>query len=153
VAGSGRGAERGGRWCRARQEADRRLAAIVESSDDAIISKDLHGTIKTWNKAAERIFGYLPEEIIGKPVTILIPEGKLDEEPAILNRIRQGLRIHHYETVRQRKDGTLVDISLSVSPIKNEAGRVVGASKIARDITRRKRAEAELRLRRTSLRA
>jgi PAS domain S-box-containing protein len=125
----------------------------VESSDDAIISKDLNGIIKTWNKAAERIFGYLPEEVIGKPITILIPEGKRDEEPAILNRIRQGLQIDHYETVRRRKDGTLVDISLTVFPIRDEAGRVVGASKIARDITRRKRAEAELRAARDQLAA
>jgi PAS domain S-box-containing protein len=133
------------------QEANRRLAAIVESSDDAIISKDLNGVIKTWNKSAERIFGYRPEEVIGKSVTILIPEGRLDEEPTILGRIRKGERTDHYETVRRRKDGTLVDISLTVSPIKDTTGRVVGASKIARDITVRKRAEAELHAAREEL--
>jgi PAS domain S-box-containing protein len=125
-------------------QADRRLAAIVESSDDAIISKDLNGIIQTWNKSAARIFGYTPEEAIGKSVTILIPEGRLDEEPVILSRIRAGERMDHYETVRRRKDGALVNISLTVSPIRDQEGRVVGASKIARDITARKRAEAEL---------
>jgi PAS domain S-box-containing protein len=136
---------------RGQQDANRRLAAIVESSDDAIISKDLNGIIKSWNKAAERIFGFSPQEVIGKSVTILIPEGRLDEEPAILGRIRKGERIDHYETVRRRKDGMLVDISLTVSPIKDATGRVVGASKIARDITVRKRAEAELRAAREEL--
>jgi PAS domain S-box-containing protein len=131
--------------------ADRTLAAIVESSDDAIISKDLDGIIQTWNKAAERIFGYTPEEATGKSVTMLIPEGRRDEEPVILSRIRAGERIDHYETVRRRKDGTLLNISLTVSPIKDQDGRVVGASKIARDITSRKRAQAELRAAREEL--
>jgi two-component system CheB/CheR fusion protein len=119
------------------EEASRRLAAIVESSGDAIISKDLNGIITSWNDGAERLFGYKPGEIIGKPVTTLIPAGRRDEEPGILERIRRGEPIEHYETVRQRKDGTLFNISLTVSPIKDEGGRVVGASKIARDISDR----------------
>ena len=117
-----------------------RLAAIVESSDDAIISKDLNGIITSWNEGAERVFGYAPLEVIGKSITILIPPDHLDEEPGILARIRQGERISHYETVRQTKDGKLLDISLSVSPLKDASGKVVGASKIARDITARKQA-------------
>jgi len=121
------------------------MAAIVESSDDAIISKDLNGIIATWNQGAERIFGYTPEEAIGKSVTMLLPPERYNEEPEILHRIRNGQRIDHYETTRRRKDGTLVDISLTISPIKDADGRVIGASKIARDITARKRADAELR--------
>jgi PAS domain S-box len=124
----------------------RRLAAIVESSDDAIISKDLHGIITSWNGGATRIFGYRPEEIVGLPVTVLIPPDRHDEEAGILNRIRRGNRIEHFETVRQRKDGTLVDVSLTVSPIKDEAGNIVGASKIARNIGRLKKVEEELRI-------
>lgn len=118
--------------------ASQRLVAIVENSDDAIISKDLNGIITSWNAGAERLFGYMAEEAIGEPIAMLIPPEHLAEEPAILERIRRGERIHHYETVRRRKDGTLVDISLSVSPIKGLDGRIVGASKIARDITERK---------------
>jgi PAS domain S-box-containing protein len=121
------------------------LAAIVECSDDAIISKNLDGIILTWNRGAERIFGYTAEEIIGKPVTVLMPPDRVDEEPGILMRLRRGERIDHYETVRQRKDGTLLDISLTVSPLRDRYGRIIGASKIARDITGRKRAEAKLR--------
>jgi PAS domain S-box-containing protein len=121
------------------------LAAIVESSDDAIISKDLRGIIQTWNRGAVRVFGYTAEEVIGKPVTILMPPDRLDEEPGILARIRRGEQIDHYETVRQRKDGSLIDISLTVSPIRDGHGRICGASKIARDITERKRAENALR--------
>ena len=127
------------------EEARARLAAIVETSDDAIISKTLDGVIQTWNAGAEQIFGYTPQEAIGQPVTMLIPSGHADEEPAILKRIRRGERIEHYETVRRRKDGSLLNISLSVSPVFDEGGRIVGASKIARDITQQKRAEAELR--------
>lgn len=123
-----------------------RLAAIVESSDDAIASKDLNGTIVTWNKGAERIFGHAAEEIIGKPISILIPSDRENEEPLILDRIRRGERIDHYDTVRRRKDGTLIHISLTVSPIKDETGRIIGASKIARDITERKRQEAFINL-------
>jgi len=121
------------------------LAAIVESSDDAIASKDLNGIVTSWNKGAERIFGYTAAEIIGRPIAILIPPDRQDEEPEILRRIRNGERIEHYETVRQRKDGRLIDISLTVSPMRDETGRVFGASKIARDITEQKLAEAKLR--------
>ena len=121
-----------------------RLAAIVESSDDAIISKDLNGVITSWNHGAEQLFGYRDSEIIGKPITLLIPPDRHDEEAVILARIRRGERIEHYETVRRRKDGNLLDISLSVSPIKDAEGRIIGASKIARDITRRKQIEAAL---------
>jgi len=124
----------------------RRLAAIVESSDDAIISKTLNGAIVTWNAGAARVFGYDAEEIIGRPVTLLIPPDRLGEEAAILARIRRGERIEHYETVRQRKDGGLIDISLTISPILDETGQVVGASKIARDITARKSAERKQEL-------
>src|SRR2546426_6355802 len=126
------------------QEPDR-LAAIVESSDDAIISKDLNGIIKTWNAGAELIFGFTAAEAIGQPITILIPPERQHEDRGILDRIRQGERIYHYETVRRRKDGTLLDISLTVSPLKNSEGRIVGISKIARDITERKKSESALR--------
>jgi PAS domain S-box-containing protein len=120
-------------------------AAIVESSEDSIISKDLNGIIQTWNQGAERLFGYRAEEVIGHPVTILIPPERLDEEPEILSRIRSGEKVDHYETVRRRKDGSLIDISLTVSPVRDAHGRIVGASKISRDITERKQAEARLR--------
>src|SRR5882757_9461541 len=119
-------------------EAAQRLAAIVESSDDAILAKDLNGTITSWNSGAERLFGYTADETIGKSVTMLIPPDRPNEEPAILARIRAGERIDHYETVRQRKDGSRIEISLSVSPIRGWDGRIVGASKIARDITERR---------------
>ena len=121
-----------------------RLAAIVESSDDAIVSKDLNGIINSWNKGAERVFGYSAEEAIGQPATLLIPLDRADEEPTILSKIRHGERVDHYETVRRRKDGSLIDISLTVSPIKNEAGEIVGGSKIARDISERKRGEKQI---------
>jgi PAS domain S-box-containing protein len=128
------------------EQLTRRLASIVESSDDAIVSKDLDGIIKTWNPGAERLFGYTAEEVIGKPITLLIPIDRHDEEPDILSRIRRGERIDHYETVRRRKDGSLVEISLTVSPIKNAEGTVVGASKTARDITERRRAQEQQNL-------
>ncbi|HXC35016.1 MAG TPA: PAS domain S-box protein, partial [Candidatus Acidoferrales bacterium] len=118
--------------------------ALVDSSDDAIVMKDLNGIIRSWNKGAERIFGYKPEEIIGKSVTELMPPELRKEEPEILARIRAGERIDHYETVRVCKDGRLADISLTVSPIIDGQGRIVGASKIARDITEKKRWEAEI---------
>jgi PAS domain S-box-containing protein len=121
------------------------LAAVVNSSDDAIVTKTLDGVITSWNPAAERMFGFTAKEAIGQPVTMLIPEDHLDEEPEILQRLRRGERIHHYETVRRRKDGTLFNVSLTVSPVKDGAGRVVGASKIARDITRQKQSETALR--------
>jgi PAS domain S-box-containing protein len=127
------------------ERATNRLAAVVESSDDAILSKDLNGIIATFNKGAERLFGYKAEEVIGKPVTILIPADRQHEEPEVLERIRRGDRVHQFETVRRRKDGTLLDISLSVSPLRDAQGRIIGASKIARDITHRKLAEAKLR--------
>ncbi len=117
------------------------LAAIVESSDDAIISKTLEGVITTWNQGAERIFGYTAEEAIGKPITLLIPANQIDEEPAILQKLRRGERIDHYETIRVRKDGTLLDVSLTVSPVKDPTATIIGASKISRDITQRKRME------------
>jgi PAS domain S-box-containing protein len=126
-------------------EATQRLATIVESSDDAIISKNLDGIIQTWNRGAERIFGYAAEEVIGKSVTILMPAERVDEEPGILARLRRGERIDHYQTVRRRKDGTLIDVSLTVSPVRDRAGRIIGASKIARDISDQKRTEAALR--------
>ena len=127
------------------EEERARFAAIVQSSDDAIISKDLNGVITSWNKSAERLFGYTAQEAVGKSVTLLIPPERIDEEPAILERIRRGQPIDHYETLRRRKDGTLIDVSLTVSPIVDSQGQVVGASKIARDITERKRAEEALR--------
>src|SRR5262245_7867702 len=117
------------------------FASIVESSEDAIVSKDITGIITTWNKGAERLFGYSSEEVVGKPVSILIPADRHVEERAILERIRRGERIENYETVRRRKDGSLVDVSLTISPVRNAEGNIVGASKIARDITRRRRAE------------
>jgi PAS domain S-box-containing protein len=138
----------------ARREAQHeraRLAAIVDSSDDAIISKDLDGRITSWNASAVRMFGYTAEEALGKPVTMLIPEDRHHEEDVILDRLRAGEAIKPYETVRRRKDGTLFDISLSVSPLVDEAGRIVGASKIARDITERKLAEQELQRSREAL--
>ena len=128
------------------ESAEQLLAAIVESSDDAILTKNLDGTITSWNKGAERLFGYSANETVGRPVTILIPADRLDEEPSILGRIRRGERIDHYETVRRRKDGSLVDISLTVSPVRNAAGEIVGASKIARDITDRRRAQRQQNL-------
>lgn len=118
-----------------------RLAAIVESSDDAIISKDLNGVITTWNKAAERMFGYVAAEAIGRPITILIPSDRHNEELEIVTRIHRGDRVDHFETIRKRKDGSLVNVSLSISPIADETGKFVGASKIARDITDQKRTE------------
>jgi PAS domain S-box-containing protein len=120
------------------------FAAIVESSEDAIISKDTNGIIQSWNKSAERLFGYTPAEIVGKSVLTLIPTERHSEEDEILGKIRRGERIEHFETVRQAKDGTLIDISLTVSPIKDNNGNVIGASKIVRDITEKKRAEALL---------
>ncbi len=120
------------------------LVAIVESSDDAIISKDLNGQITTWNQSAERLFGYAKNEVIGKPITILIPPERLHEETDILDRIRRGERIEHFETERRRKDGSLIDISLSISPVADESGRIIGASKIARDITEQKRREEQI---------
>ena len=123
------------------ERAAEHYAAIIKSSDDAILSKDLNGTIMTWNRGAELLFGYTAEEAVGRPVTMLIPMDRQDEEPYILERVRRGEKVDHYETIRQRKDGSLVDISLTVSPIKNGKGEIVAASKVARDITATKRAQ------------
>jgi PAS domain S-box-containing protein len=114
------------------------LAAIVASSDDAIISKDLEGVIQTWNRSAERIFGYTADEAIGRSIMIIIPDDRVEEEAEVLSRIRRGEFIEHFETIRQRKDGSQVEISLTVSPIKSSTGAIVGASKIARDISEQK---------------
>ena len=115
-----------------------RLAAIVEYSDDAIVSKNLDGIVQTWNKAAERLFGYTADEVIGRSITILIPKERLAEEDHVLSRIRAGQTVEHYETVRRAKDGRMIDVSLTVSPIRLRNGTVIGASKIARDITEQK---------------
>jgi two-component system, chemotaxis family, CheB/CheR fusion protein len=128
------------------EESARRLAAVVEFSDDAIITKDLDGVITSWNRGAERLFGYKAEETIGRPITILVPHDRLDEEREILGRIRRGEHVDHYETVRQCNDGSLLDISLTISPLKDAAGKIVGASKIARDITERRRAHERQKL-------
>jgi PAS domain S-box-containing protein len=125
-----------------RQDIESRLAAIVASSDDAIISKDLNGTILTWNQGAQRIFGYTAEEVVGKSIRIVIPPDRQSEEDEVLAKIRQGLLVDHFETVRQRKDGTLIDVSVTISPVRSAAGEVVGASKIARDITEQRRLRA-----------
>jgi PAS domain S-box-containing protein len=126
------------------EERSRWLASIVEFSDDAIVSTNLDGAITSWNRGAERIFGYFAEEVVGKSITILLPPDRSDEEPTILNRVRRGEHVDHYETARQRKDGSRIDISLTVSPIKNRSGEIIGASKISRDITERKRNEAQI---------
>ncbi|HEX3967447.1 MAG TPA: PAS domain S-box protein [Edaphobacter sp.] len=126
------------------QQASFRLAAIVESSDDAIVSKDLNGIVKSWNAGAERIFGYKPEEILGRPITLLIPHDLWGDETRILAKIRSGERIDHFQTVRLHKNGDLIDVSLTVSPIKDKRGGIIGAAKIARDITQQKKLEASL---------
>ena len=123
----------------------RHLAKVVESSDDAIISKDLNSIIKSWNPAAERIFGYTAAEAVGKSIRMIIPDELQNEEDVVLGRIRIGERVDHYETIRQRKDGTRIAVSLTVSPILDDAGNVVGASKIARDVTERQRLLTEAR--------
>jgi PAS domain S-box-containing protein len=127
------------------EEAQARLAAIVESSQDVIISKTLQGVIRTWNAAAERLFGYTAEEAIGRSITMIIPPDRLHEETEILSRISRGERVEHYETVRMAKDGRLIDISLMISPVRDAEGEIIGASKIARDITERKQADEALR--------
>ncbi|EEF58919.1 PAS domain S-box protein [Pedosphaera parvula] len=126
------------------QQSSQLLASIVESSDDAIISKDLNGIITSWNAGAQKLFGYTAAEAIGQPITIVFPAERLNEEEGILARIRRGERIDHYETIRQHKDGTRIDISLTASPIKDADGRIIGASKIARDIRERRQAEEAL---------
>jgi PAS domain S-box-containing protein len=127
------------------ESANNLLAAIVDSSDDAIISKSLDGIITSWNKSAERLFGYTAKEAIGQHITLIVPPDRLHEEAIIIGRLRQGERIDHFETLRRRKDGALLDISLTISPVKDSAGRVVGASKVARDITGQKQTAQALR--------
>src|SRR5688572_23831930 len=122
-----------------RVELRARLAAIVESSDDAIVSKTLDGVVTSWNQGAERLFGWTAAEMVGRPITVIIPPERLDEEPEILRRLRAGERVDHFETVRRRKDGTPIDVSVTISPVRDETGRIIGASKIARDITLQKR--------------
>jgi len=124
----------------------RGIAAIVESSADAILTKDLKGMITSWNRGAERLFGYTPDEVIGRPISILIPEDRHHEEPIILARIGRGEPIEHFETIRRRRDGGLVEVSLTVSPVRDSEGKVIGASKSARDITERRRVEEQQRL-------
>jgi PAS domain S-box-containing protein len=129
------------------RESEQRLrwqASIVESSDDAIVGKSLDGIITSWNRGAERVFGYTAEEAIGQPITMVIPQDRQDEERTILTRIRRGERVDHFETVRQRKHGSLIVVSLTVSPVKNAEGRIVGASKSARDITEQKRSQEQI---------
>jgi PAS domain S-box-containing protein len=133
------------------EQATRLLAAIVESSHDAIVSKSLKGVISSWNKGAERLFGYAAEEAVGQNITLIIPSERRDEERAIVERLKRGERVDHFETVRMRKDGSLLDVSLTISPMKDASGCVVGASKLARDITERKRAEEALRQAQTDL--
>ena len=131
-----------------RREAERRtglLAAIVDSSDDAIVSKNLDGIVTSWNRGAERLFGYRADEAVGNSIRLVIPPDRQNEENMILARIRAGQRVDHFETVRQRKDGTLIDVSVTISPVLDENGRIVGASKVARDITRAKEVERKLR--------
>jgi PAS domain S-box-containing protein len=118
------------------------LAAIIESSDDAIISKDLNGTVLSWNEGAERLFGYTSDEAVGRSITLIIPRERHGEETEILAKLRRGERVDHYETVRMAKDGRLIDISVTSSPVRDRDGRVVGASKVARDITVKKQSEA-----------
>jgi two-component system, LuxR family, sensor kinase FixL len=126
-------------------EAKQHLESLVEFADDAIISKTLDGVVKSWNPAAERLLGYRADEIIGKSVTLLIPGDRVAEEDAILEQLRNGRRVMHFETVRRRRDGSLVDVSLTISPIRDHSGTIVGASKIMRDITESRRAEENIR--------
>jgi PAS domain S-box-containing protein len=124
------------------------LASIVDSSDDAIIGKTLDGTITSWNRGAEQLYGYTPEEVVGRPISLLVPEERPDEIPAILDRLRRGMKIEHYKTIRVRKDGTRLQISVTISPVRNAEGTIIGASAIARDISEQERAIQEaLRLR------
>lgn len=138
---------------KAAARASQLLAAIVDSSDDAIASKRLDGTVTSWNKGAERLFGYTAEEMIGQPITRLFPEDRLNEEPQIIKRIASGERVEHFETIRKRKDGSLIDVSLTISPVKDSQGRIIGASKIARNITAQKQLEKALEAARDELEA
>ena len=127
-----------------RERASGLLAAIVDSSDDAIVSKTLDGVISSWNNSAERLFGYTRDEAVGKHITLIIPEDRRNEEAGILDRLKRGERIDHFETLRRRKDGSLIALSLTISPVKDDAGRIVGASKVARDISERKQIDLAL---------
>src|SRR6185369_9913656 len=118
---------------------------MVNLSDDAILSKDLNGIITSWNLGAKKVFGYSPKEIIGKPISILIPKHLQKEEKEIIKKIRRGKRINHYETTRIRKDGKVIDVSITISPVKDSSGKIIGASKISSDITERKKAEESLK--------
>ena len=122
----------------------RSLASIVKSSDDAIVSKNLDGIIMSWNRGAERVFGYTAEEAVGQSITIVIPEDRRSEEVEILTRIRRGERVEHFETIRRRKHGSLIAVSITVSPVKNDSGKIIGASKIARDITEQRRSQEQI---------
>lgn len=117
------------------EEAQALLSAIIASSDDAIISKDLKGIVRSWNQSAQRMFGYTAEEMIGKSITVLFPPDRLEEEAKILERLHRGERVDHFETIRMRKDGTPIAVSVTISPIHDKTGRIVGASKVARDIS------------------
>lgn len=127
------------------EQAVAHLAAIVQSSEDAIISKTLQGIIVSWNNGAERVYGYPASEVIGRSMTLLLPHDRPDEEAEILDRIRRGERYAHYETVRRRKNGELIDVSLTISPVRDKSGRVVGASHVGRNVTERKQLEEQLR--------
>jgi PAS domain S-box-containing protein len=133
------------------QDAEQRMAALVESAEDAILTKSLDGVIRSWNPGAERLLGYSAAQIIGWPITLLLPEDRYDEEEVILDQIRRGQRVAHFETIRRKQDGSLVDVSLTISPIRDRSGAIVGASKIMRDITERRRSESELRRRNIEL--
>ncbi|HEX2940928.1 MAG TPA: PAS domain S-box protein, partial [Rhodopila sp.] len=129
------------------------LASIAESSYDAIVGKDLNGIVTSWNQAAELMFGYATEEIVGRPITIIIPEDRLGEEAEILERVRRGERLVHFESLRMRKDGTAIPVSLTISPIRDSQGRIVGVSKIARDLSEIQRAHREVQHREALLRS
>ena len=135
------------------EEARLRLAAIAESSDDAIVGKDLNGVVTAWNRAAEAMFGYTADQMIGRPITIIIPPDRIEEENSVLERVRRGERIVHLETLRQRSDGRLVPVSLTISPVRDAEGTVVGVSKIARDLSEEHRANQELQRREALLRS
>src|ERR1700744_309144 len=121
------------------EELQARLAAIVSTSDDAIVSKDLKGIVQSWNASAEGLFGYTAEEMIGSPIATIVPPERGDEEPKILARLARGERVDHFETVRVRKDGAPIDVSVTISPVRSPTGEIIGASKVARDITAYKR--------------
>src|SRR6185437_3179587 len=129
---------------KAAEQVNARLASIIQCSDDAIVSKNLEGIITSWNPGAQALFGYSAEEMVGQPMTRLIPPDRASEEPTILARLARGESTDHFETVRVAKDGRTIDVSVTISPVRNSQGQVVGASKIARDITDRKRAESRV---------